>query len=644
MATLFDRTQIGKLKLRNRIFMSPMGTGTDPDGGFSEQTREYYTERAAGGFGMIFTGTAVCSLKYEARACNQLNNAHQIERLQRLVESVHAQGAKVCLQLGTGAGRMALPDADRPPHSASAVPCTFNPDVLCVPFTVEEIKELEESYGQSAGYAKTAGVDAIEIHAYGGYMTDQFMSSQWNHRTDEYGGSFENRMRFPMNLLKQIRANCGEDFPVIVKMTLTHGYEGGRTVEEGLEIAKAFEAAGANAIHIEHGSWEKWNMSVTTVYDGFGTKIKLAEAVKKVVSIPVMCDGRMNDPEIAMKAVEDGKVDYIMLGKQSIADPEWPRKVKEGRFNDIRYCIGCCDCIHGQTLGRLPACAVNPRVGFENFSDLTPAKEPKKVLVIGGGVGGMQTALTAARRGHHVTIWEKESYLGGIANAAAAPKIKKSVRDYLDSMIHQVEKPENHISVVYNQEATLENIKKFNPDKIVLCTGARSMIPPVPGLTENPKVAVATDYLLDKFHADGKVVIIGAGLVGLETAVEVCMRGGTATVIEMLDRIVPLEPLCHNSEVALQGHLDEQKVDLRFNSKVKRVDKKELIVETEGKEVSIPYDYILVATGMRSNDAMLEELYDTFGDDNVFVVGNAEAPGRIMNAVHGGFHVAKNQL
>ncbi|MFA5635314.1 MAG: NAD(P)/FAD-dependent oxidoreductase [Anaerovoracaceae bacterium] len=644
MNTLFDRTSIGNMKLRNRIFMSPMGTGTDPDGGFSEQSREYYEDRAEGGFGLVILGATTCTTKYEPKPCNVLDSQPMVERLQRVVESCHNYGAKVCLQISAGIGRMAFSDPSTPPYAASAVPGTYFPDVLCRPLSIEQIHDIEESFGNTAMWAKAAGCDSIMVQGYGGYLIDQFMCELWNKRDDEYGGSFENRMRFPLNLVKKVKEKCGEDFPVLFKFTLAHFIEGGRTVEEGLKVAKMLEEAGVAELHVDQGCFEVWYKPIPTVYDNFGTKLELTSKVKEVVNIPVSCDGKLDDPVVAMEAIASGKVDYVSLGKQSIADPQWPNKVKAGRFDDVRACIGCNDCLLGILRGRLVQCAVNPEVGYENFTQLKPntSGEKQNILIVGAGIGGMEAAITAARRGFDVTVWEKEAKAGGLGNAAAAPYMKQSVRNYVKYLDNQIKKHADKITVVYNKVATPENVKQFNPDKIVVATGATSLIPRIPGLQDNPKVGSATQYLLGKYHAEGKVVVIGAGLVGCETALDLAHKGSSLTVVEMLDQIVAKDDINDNNKMKLNQLIAEAGLDMRFNTQAKSVTETEIVLVNEGKEIRIPYDYILVAAGMRANDGLAQELYDSF--DNVYLIGDACKPGRIMEAVHQGYAVANNMF
>lgn len=631
------------MKLRNRIFMSPMGTGTDPDGGFSEQSREYYEARAKGGFGLIILGATTCTTKYEPKPCNVLDSQPMVERLQRVVESVHAYGAKVCLQISAGIGRMAFSDPSTPPYAASAVPGTYFPDVLCRPLSIEQIHDIEESFGNTAMWAKAAGCDSIMIQGYGGYLIDQFMSELWNKRDDEYGGSLENRMRFPLNLVKQVQEKCGKDFPILFKYTLTHDLEGGRTIEEGFKIAKMLEEAGVAELHVDYGCFEKWYKPIPTVYDNFGTKLDLAAKVKELVNIPVSCDGKLDDPNVAMKAIADGKVDYVSLGKQSIADPDWPNKVRAGRFGDIRACIGCNDCLLGILKGRLVQCSVNPTVGYENFTKLKPSKaESQKILIIGAGIGGMETAITAAKRGYTVTLWEKETRTGGLGNAAAAPYMKKSVKNYITYLDNQIKKYSDKINLVLNKEATVEEVKKLNPDKIVVATGASPVMPPVEGLKGNTKVGAATEYLLGNFPVKGNILVVGAGLVGCETAVDLAHKGNKVTVVEMLGKIIARDEVNANVEMKLNKLLQEAELDLRFNTTVKHVADDKVILESNDGEIQETYDYILVAAGMTANDELAEELYNHF--DDVYVIGDADKPGKIMEAVHQGYSVANNMF
>ncbi|MFP3437123.1 NAD(P)/FAD-dependent oxidoreductase [Pantoea sp. SIMBA_133] len=639
---LFERTNIAGIKLKNRIFMSPMGTGTDSDGGYSEQSRQYYEDRAKGGFGLIVLGATTCSTKYEPKPCNVLDSQPMVERLQRVVTSVHAYNAKVVIQLSAGIGRMAFSDPNNPPYAASAVPGTFFPDMKCIPLSIEQIHDLEESFGNSAKWAKAAGCDGIMLQGYGGYLIDQFMTPLWNTRTDEYGGSLENRMRFPLNLIRQVQKKCGSDFPVMFKHTLTHLIEGGRTIEEGLEIAKILEEAGVCAFQADVGCFEHWYKPIPTIYDEFGGKLEAAKRLKDTVNVPVICDGKLDDPAIAQAAIEKGMVDYVSLGKQSIADADWPNKVKSGQLEDIRYCIGCNECLLGLAEGRLIECAVNPRAGYENFSDLTQTSEPRNLLIIGGGIAGMQAAITAADRGHQVTLWERSDKLGGMGKPASVPRFKKSVALYLQYLITQVYKRSENIRVYLNKEATPEAVKKFNPDKIIIATGAVQKMPVIPGIIDNKNVIFATDFLMNEESKNEDIVIIGGGLNGCETALHILEMGGNVTLIEKEDKLFPNDNQSINNLQKISNLMENSSAKIILNSQITDITENEIKLATEGNHHSLPYGTILLSAGVHQNPELANQLYDSF--EEVYVIGDADHPGNFLTAVRTAFDVSRNMI
>lgn len=283
--------------------------------------------------------------------------------------------------------------------------------------------------------------NAVELRVYGGYLVDQFMSEKWNHRTDEYGGSLENRMRFTMELVDSIQANVGKDYPLIVKYNPYHGIEGGREIEEGIEIAKMLEAKGVHALHVDKGSYEVWYNAITTVYQPAAHQADMAAAIKAAVNIPIICQGKLNDPKVAEQGLIDGKYDFAAVGHAVLADPHWAKKAKEGKVKDIRPCIGCNECLRIFFDGKYLACSVNPYLAKEAQQLVAPAAEKKNVLVIGGGPGGMEAALIADQRGHNVTLWEKEDHLGGLLLAADGsaelthPEVQFAIRFYANGLL-----------------------------------------------------------------------------------------------------------------------------------------------------------------------------------------------------------------
>ncbi len=305
-------------------------------------------------------------------------------------------------------------DPFTPPYSASPVPSHYYPQLICRPYEEDDIHYLAWATGFSASLAKQAGADAVELHAYGGYLLDQFMSTLYNHRKDKYGGSLENRMRFTMECVGQIKEQCGRDFPLIVKFTADQACEGGREIEEGIEIARMLEDGGADGLHVDKGCYECWYTQIPTVYGREALQLETAAAVKAAVNIPVIGHGKLNRPQTAERAVAGGKLDFVALGHQMLADPYWPEKVKKKRYDDIVPCIGCNECLLASHKGKDHSCAVNPRGLREADYPVLPIKEKMSLLVIGGGPGGMEAAATAAERGIDVTLWEKEDRLGEI--------------------------------------------------------------------------------------------------------------------------------------------------------------------------------------------------------------------------------------
>lgn len=412
---LFQPLKIGGMQLKNRVAMAPMATVADPDGGFPQVVSDYFTARAKGGAGLIMSGALAVTDRYGAPASGWVGSPMHTARLTRLADRIHLYGAKFCLELTYGNGRCGCNDPSKPPFSASAVPTLQFPDVLCREMPKEDIRFLVRQAGKAAAQAKLAGVDGVVVHAYAGYLLDQFQSSEWNHRTDEYGGSLENRMRFTAETIAAIREACGPQFAVIVKFSVEHHAEGGRELSEGLEMCRMLEKMGADAIMVDGGSFPtRWNRCIPTVYEEDGFSIDLARQVREAVSIPVIGQNKMNDPARAAKALEEGLCDLVALGHGLLADPEWVNKVRRGQSDTIRPCIGCNECFLAICSGQNFRCTVNPYVSHEAdpHFQVPKAEEPKKVLVIGGGPAGIAAAALSAQAGHRVELWGKGAGAG----------------------------------------------------------------------------------------------------------------------------------------------------------------------------------------------------------------------------------------
>lgn len=640
MATneLFTRVNIGKMRLKNRIIMCPMGNKTDPDGGVQERNIDYFVERAKGGCGAIFTGAFMCTEEFETRGCNVIYNFSHVDRLNLLVDKVHEYDCKLVVQLTAGLGRMGYTDPTRPPYSASDTETFYFKGVRCKPFSVEQIHYMVKAMGNSAMLCKRAGADAIELHCYGGYLIDQFQTALWNTRTDEYGGSLENRMRFTMEIIAEIRKTCGEDFPIIVKFCATHDMgdkPGYHDLAEGLEMAKMYEKAGVDALHVDVGCYDAWYKAITTCYNKEGHQLFAAKAVKEIVSIPVITQGKLADPEKANAVIKDGIADVVGLGHQMLTDPYWVQKVKAGRYEDIVPCIGCNECMFTSRNGQYRHCAVNPLCYHEKDYPIIPAAEPKKVLVIGGGPGGMTAARVAAERGHNVTLWEKESFLGGNMVAAGAPDFKIDVKKYEEYLIRKVR--EAGVNVVLNKTATSQEVLRSEFDAVILAAGSRNFIPKIKGI-DGANVLTANEAMCGS-PLTGKVLVIGGGLVGMEAALQFDETAEKVTVVEVADEILKtLEENLNNTQ-ALHNMIENSQIDIVTSASVTEIGDGYAVYEKEGKTVRVDCDTVVVAAGYRSNNEMDDDLWDKF--DFYRNIVPEKAPGKIVQVVHAGFHAGR---
>lgn len=636
---LFSPISIKGKTIKNRFTVPAMVTDyCNDDGTATERYIAYHEEKAKGGWGLMITENYnVDPLGHGFKATAGLWNDDQIESHSELPKRVHQYGATILAQI-YHCGRQTNSEAiDGLPRSSSAIMCPFG-DEIPVPFTTEEVKEMVSKFGDTALRAKKCGFDGVEIHGAHGYLITQFFSPYSNKRIDEYGGNFWNRTKFAREIIRDVRAKCGEDFIVGMRISADEFVEGGLTIEDNKAIARMMEAEGLDILHVSAGNYLSVDLNVASSHTNHGWFTDWAKAIKEVVSIPVITVSRINDPFLAESILASGKADFVAMGRASLADPALPNKTQEGRFEDIRRCIGCNDgCIGTLFEDKAIRCVLNPELGFEYLGGIQPAEVKKDVAVVGSGPAGLYAAIAAARSGHQVTVYEKDEHAGGQFYLAAIPPTKGEITDFIVWQLAQCKKL--GIDIKYNTEATVDLFKSNNPDSIILATGSVPVFPPIPGLKENAKVTFAKDILDGKVKPGSKCVIIGGGQVGAETAHFLSQMLKNVTVVEMRDTVASDAP------IAIQWHLTKalknRDVTLLTGSSVVRIEEDAVVVkDAHGVESAIPADTIVIAAGYRASNPLETTLVaENF---KVQVVGDAKQARNVLAATKEGYLAGKS--
>ena len=637
---LFTPMKIGRMEVKNRIVFAPMGTHYDAsDSTITERSIDYYAARAKGGVGAIIVGAvAIDPIGRGGRGVPGLWEDKFIPGWRQLADAVHAGGGKVLPQL-FHAGRQTFERAvGGQVVSSSPIPC---PVCKNMPheLTVEEIEDLVEKFGEAAVRARKAGCDGVELHGAHGYLIAQFMSPRTNKRTDEYGGTLEDRLRFALEIVNSIKRKAGEDFPVIFRISAEEMVSGGHTINESMICAPLLVDGGVDALHITRGVIETVHWEIPPQGTPIGLNVPLAEAIKKVVGIPVIAVGRIPDPTVAEQVLQAGKADLIALGRPLIVDPDWPRLAVSGNFDDIRPCIYCNECL-GRVLRANPlACTLNAAAGKEKEMDITPAAVKKKVLIAGGGPAGLEAARVAALRGHQVTIYDSADKLGGQLGIAAIPPVKQDLAKAIKYLSTQVGKL--GIKVELGKAVTPSVVDELKPDVLIVATGAIPQLPDIPGVTGARVVTahdvlagkVALHYFDDKLRAvmGNRVIIIGGGTVGAETADYAGERGAAEIyLLEMLPDIA-LDMTPSNREFLIE-RLAAHNVKVVTSATVRKILDDGVVFLRDGKEETIhSMDNIIVAAGVRSVDELSGVMKDKVAE--VYVVGDARGPRKAMEAI-----------
>ncbi len=657
---LFSPIKIGSITIKNRFAMAPMGPLglADANGGWNQRGIDYYVERAKGGTGLIITGVTFFDQVVEKQDPTTVPNplykpVNFVKTSREMTERIHAYGSKIFLQLSGGFGRVTIPTnvGDIPPIAPSAIPHRWL-DKTCRAITVDEIHAIVKQFGEAAFHAKRAGFDGVQIHAvHEGYLIDQFAISMFNQRTDEYGGSLENRLRFAKEIVEEIKKTCGDDFPVTLRFSLKSMIkdwrvgalpgedfeEKGRDTEEGLKAAKLLESYGYDALDTDVGTYDAWWWNHPPMYQKKGLYREYCKMVKEVVDIPVFCAGRMDNPDMALEAIENGECDVIDLGRPLLADPDYCNKLRCGKITQIRPCISC----HEGCMGRVASyslinCAVNPQAARERVNAYVPILKKKKVLIVGGGVAGCEAARVLAIRGHQPVVYEKGSRLGGNLIPGGAPDFKEDDIALADWYTNELNRLGVHVRL--NTELNEEEIKAMDYDTVILATGSK---PKVFSLGDDSHTYTAEQVLLKQKDAGKKTVVVGGGLVGCETALWLAQNGIHVTIVEALDKVMAVNgPLCAANKEMLEALLPFNGVEIITGAKVTEFANGEVKVDTKEGSKTIMSDSVILSVGYKEENTLYNNLQ--FDIPDLYLLGDAKKVSNIMYAIWDAFEVANH--
>lgn len=634
---LFSPKKINQCEIPNRLAVTAMVANfCNEDGTATDRYIAYHETKAKGGWGLIITEDyAINEHAMGYRNIAGLWNDGQIESHKKLTDTIHQYDSKIFCQIyHAGRQSCSFVNGGVQPYAPSAIPCPWLRE-LPRELKADEIKQLVTEFGDCAFRAKKAGFDGVEIHAGHGYLLAEFMSPLVNKRTDQYGGSFDNRIRIVKEVLDDVRRKVGKDFPVIIRFSAEEGYPGSRDLSESRVLAKLFEEWGFDALNVSNGAYGDYNHGgiVAPMYFPHAWAVNNAAEIKRLVNIPVFTVNRINEPRMAETILELDKADFIGMGRGSLADPELPNKAKAGNWGAIRSCIGCLQgCTGSLYKGTALRCLVNPALGKEGVINLDVVDKPKKVMVIGGGPGGLEAAHAAALKGHKVSLYEKREFLGGQFKSAAYPPCKGELATYITWITNQLEKL--GVEIHLNTEMTKEQVENLRPDKIIIATGGTPLIPKIKGV-EKEYVITAEDVLLGKAATGNQIVIAGGGEVGSETAAHLGMQQRAVTVIEMMPELC--RDLDGVNKINLMRLLKEYDVKSYINTKVVEILDDGVVIEEDGNLKTIPADTVILALGYKPYNDLVESLKAVC--DDISVIGGAVKTSNAMEAISEGFEV-----
>ncbi len=645
---LFSPIKIGTMEIKNRMVMAPMATDyTNPDGTISQRLIDYQVARAKGGIGLITSEvTTIDSMSPYVPNTVALWDDKFIPGFKKLADAVHAHGAKIVPQISHPGPESLAPFFNGTQTVGPSPVMNFYSKLMCRELSIEEIEKIVEQYGETAQRAKEAGCDGMELHAAHSYMlVGSFLSPLRNKRSDIYGGSLTDRLKLPLDIIRRVKETTGNDFPIIMRLSGDYLFPGGIDLLETQYMTSIFAEAGIDAFHISAGVFPELSYNIMPpTGTPLGLNAGLSAAIKKVVDVPVMVVGRINDPRIAEDILQRDEADMVVMGRALLADPEFPNKAREGKFDDIVPCIACgMGCVVERIHGRDMTCVINPAVGKEKEFTLIPSKKPKKVMIAGAGPAGMKAASIAALRGHSVSLYEKEVKTGGQFNLAAVPPLKQELCKITRYLTIQAEK--SGVDVQLNAEVTPELVEKVKPDVFVAATGGEPLVLDLPGI-DGKRVVTAHDVLAGKVDIlPGKVLIIGGGMVGCETAEYMYKKGDNpligntdVTIIEMLDDVA-LDISVESRSLLLQ-RMRKDGIKIMSKTKVKEFLEDGVLIEKNGKEQTIRgIDRIVLSMGVRPVDNLSKNLNEKV--DEVYVIGDAKQARNILAAIVEGDEVGR---
>ncbi|MBP1040328.1 FAD-dependent oxidoreductase [Vagococcus sp. BWB3-3] len=657
----FTPFKIGSETIKNRYCLAPMGNShtMDATGAHTPDSMEYFVERARGGFGLLYTGAYFSDLEVDANPTDPLLKVdsplnHPVAfraSSMELNERISVYGAKMFAQITLGVGRNYLNM-----KAPSKIEVFGHPGVMAEALTKEEIKLKVDYAVKAAQLMQQSGFAGVEVHSiHWGYLLDQFALANSNHRTDEYGGSLENRLRISREVVEGIKAACGQDFPVTMrfsiksylkksgKASLDGSEEYGRTIEEGIEICRLLESYGYDALNVDTGMYESYYYATPPMYLERGYMINFVKDVKKAINIPLLTGSHMNDPVKAEQAVKDGITDGIVIGRAAIADPEYPRKLQRNDAEAIRPCISCnIACIHRHLFAGVGfSCAVNPVASRELRYALKPNFNSKQIVVVGGGVAGMEAARSATLRGHKVILFEQKNQLGGHLVPGGSHQFKQQVGAL--NQWYQQELGKLDVEIHLEEKATVDTLAKINPDAVILASGSTSITPPIQGVDE-PIVYSSIEALNNPEKIGENVLIIGGGLVGCEIALEYSRENKNVTIVENLPEILLSKgaPVPYPNKLMLSDLLLESQVAIWTNHQLTNITADGgFVSHNESKEATfIKADSIILAVGFTSNVEIASQLTSVPYD--IYQIGDERNVSTIQSAIWDAYEVARS--